>query len=72
MIAGGYTLHLYCDYCDTNQRSGSMVPDEFFAETGGECRKNARKRGWRLDWSAGLAKCPACVKTKKTEVLDHG
>lgn len=69
MIAGCYSLDLYCDYCDRNTCTGSNRPDKFNAETGGECRKNARKRGWRLDWSAGLAKCPACVKAKKTEIV---
>ena len=69
MIVGGYSLHLYCDYCNRNVGFSSNHPDEFAAETGGECRKQARKRGWQMDWSNGIAKCPTCVKTKKTEIV---
>lgn len=63
MIVGCYSLALYCD------GPGCLVRREgdgvFTAETGAECRREARKRGWRLNLRAGTALCPQCVKNGK-------
>jgi hypothetical protein len=45
MIVGCYTLHLYCDRGECAD-GGTYTPEEFTAEHGSECRKQARKRGW--------------------------
>ena len=64
MILGCYTLTLYCDVpgCKHNDSCGKWVPDEFTGESGGECRKAARKAGWQLLLRYGNATCPECCK----------
>ena len=67
MIVGCYTLNLYCDVpgCTYNNRGRGYEPDEFTGVTGGECRKAARKAGWRLWLVEGNACCPECNKAGK-------
>jgi hypothetical protein len=70
MMASGYSLHLYCD----NESAGDVVhdaaakpgehrygefPHQFTAETGGECRRDAKKDGW-LFTRDGKHYCPRC------------
>ena len=59
MIVGGYTLELYCDFCNRNY----FGPDEFINELGSICRKKAKKYGWIL--KGNKAKCPVCSKKDK-------
>lgn len=74
MEAGGYSLDLYCDvdativYDQTENRPRFFhiydeFPHKFFAETGPECRSEARKKGWifRQD---GTHRCPRCSGKK--------
>lgn len=61
MIAGCYTLDLYCDTpdCPTNYKHGAYNPVEFTDELGSVCRRRARKAGWKLG-SDGSCLCPKC------------
>lgn len=56
---GCYTLDCYCD-----RKSGAHCygefPHQFTAETGTSCRKQARKKGWRLDYRNDVFLCPKC------------
>lgn len=67
MIVGCYSLHLYCDAKDHVRvyREPGSAQAEFTAETGGECRRDARKLGWVLRMRSGRAICPACAKRTK-------
>jgi hypothetical protein len=63
VIVGGYTLDLYCDVMlEDWQHSYDYGKDQITGETGGECRRRARRIGWRLDLKSGTATCPTCVK----------
>lgn len=66
MRAGGYSLHLYCDNeaCPDRYPSGEYrdsPQEEFNAELGSECRRRARKRGWKM---GEIDLCPKCSKKK--------
>lgn len=67
MIVGGYVLHLYCDDPQHAERVGWQPQnhDEVIGEAGGECRRVARRRGWRLDLEHGTAVCPACTRAAR-------
>lgn len=71
MIVGCYSLDLYCDNpLETYFGQGATpigfhgfdeFPHQFIAETGENCRQQARKRGWKLDLQNHKAYCPRCV-----------
>lgn len=66
MIAGCYSLDLYCDNdSPSSVERGEHVyrefPHQYTAEHGSKCRSLARKAGWKLDIKNGLAICPKCV-----------
>lgn len=72
MEVGGYSLHLYCDQtlpiCYVGG-SHQPVPDgyheygefphEFVGQTGAECKKMARDKGWTFHRD-GKHSCPRC------------
>jgi len=68
MIVGAYSLHLYCDNGNSEpdcvgpkEISGHDYSDPGFAEftgqTEAECKKKARRRGWKFTRD-GRALCP--------------
>lgn len=65
MMAGCYTLHLYCD----NATPGDGVhefrefPHEYSDEMGTVCRAKARKAGWVIK-KDGTCLCPKCSGKK--------
>lgn len=65
MIAGGYSLHLYCDLEEV-KHPYKEFPHEFEGETRTGTARQARAAGWRLRFNTrekeGRAICPACVK----------
>lgn len=64
MIVGCYCLDLYCDNELAHTKNYATRREQFTAETGGECRQQARKRGWKLNITTGKAICPACMGSK--------
>lgn len=69
MIVGGYTLDLYCDdprHAERNPSKTTSLDAQFVGEGGGDCRNQARRKGWHLDLFKWTATCPACVKENKT------
>lgn len=66
MRVGGYSLDLYCDLVEV--KSGQVTdalghrynefPHEFYGQTGPECDRDARKRGWLISQKRTL--CPKC------------
>ena len=60
VLAGAYCLNLYCDH-ENDQHGFREFPHEFTSETGGECRREARARGWKIHRD-GTATCPKCTK----------
>lgn len=65
MIVGCYSLDLYCEKAAAGVHSHhphhvSGSPAQFTGETGGECRAQARKKGWHLDLANGRAICHKC------------
>jgi hypothetical protein len=66
MIVGCYDLNLYCDEPGHKPRPAQDGADaEYCAETGGECRRDARKAGWKLQMRNSRAICPTCAKQMK-------
>lgn len=63
MIAGCYTLDLYCDK-DNKNHSYNEFPHTYIAEKGSDCRRAARKDGWILTRD-NEAICPKCSKKRK-------
>lgn len=75
MQVGCYTLDLYCDNLEDESKhthgwyvvdpggAGSkQFPLQYTGETGGECRRRARKHGWKLARSEnGKDLCPRCT-----------
>lgn len=62
MEAGCYTINLYCDNdwahpCEPDQKTPSA---EYVGETGAECRKQAKRDGWKFHRD-GCHTCPECV-----------
>jgi hypothetical protein len=71
MQAACYSLDLYCDNEDEDPRQNpngkhgyDAFPYQYTGETGGECRKAARKEGWILN-KDGKDFCPRCSGKKK-------
>lgn len=69
---GCYTLHLYCDRgeeCWRRRPENREVrdrPDEIIGETASECRKKARKRGWKLKGAYRDGDvCPECAESEE-------
>lgn len=60
---GCYTLDLYCDHTNP-AHCWDEFPHQFLAETGGNCRKQAKARGWKLHRD-DTATCPKCMKRLK-------
>lgn len=65
MQVGGYTLHLYCDgsSCINEYTHSRYSAVELNGETAGNCRKQARRLGWKLS-AGGLGGpdlCPSCA-----------
>lgn len=68
MIAGCYSLDLYCENSDHKSRTWpdkhghawGEFPHQYTDERGSVCRAMARKAGWKLDRRAGTALCPKC------------
>jgi hypothetical protein len=62
--AGCYSLDLYCDREDeawpNGRHSFQEFPHQYTAETGGECRAQARKAGWLVGKKGSYAICPKC------------
>lgn len=63
MIAGAYSLHLYCDN-ESDDHAYKEFPHEYVDEFGSSCRRRARKAGWKL-YRDGRAICPKCNMKKK-------
>jgi hypothetical protein len=64
MIAGGYTLDLYCDRKNDRHKYDEF-PHIYVDEFGSTCRRKAREDGWILK-KDGAAICPKCSgKTPK-------
>lgn len=76
MIAGTYTLHLYCDNISDEEKhrggyydfdDGTKFPEEFVAD-GKDCyhsvRRMAKKAGWKLNRN-NTAICPKCNNLKQ-------
>ena len=71
MIAGGYTLDLYCDNAEPRKWGDALVdrfghkagdfPKQYFGELGATCRQQARRVGWLIG-KGGRALCPKCNK----------
>lgn len=61
MLAGCYTLDLYCD--NPECRNGRSGPDQYTAETGATCRRDARRVGWIISDAQQI--CPACSGKKR-------
>lgn len=61
MIASGYALDLYCEV--EGHRHGYQEGQACFTgETWGDCVKQARKKGWKINKRKRECICPACVK----------
>ncbi len=58
MIAGAYTLDLYCDK-KNSEHAYDEFPHIYVHEFGSTCRRFARKAGWLLGKN-GIAICPKC------------
>lgn len=66
MRVGGYALGLYCDnneivrgaVSDRHGHDFREFPHQFYAETGPQCDRQARKRGWLIGPDKQL--CPKC------------
>jgi hypothetical protein len=74
--AGAYTLDLYCDLritvediaggFDKNPNHGHReFPHQFVGDTYGECKKQAKKNGWKVGRWGEQDLCPKCAKAKK-------
>lgn len=61
---GCYSLDLYCRY-SFEGHAWDEFPHQFVGETGGQCRKQAKARGWRMHRD-GTATCPKCLRTLTT------
>lgn len=70
MIAGCYALDLYCrhqeaKFDNTHKLPGNLqwmsFPAQFTGQTEGECKKQARQRGWVFN-KDGEVTCPKCAK----------
>jgi hypothetical protein len=67
MIAGCYTLDLYCDTpgCPMGRCEDGAPPFQATDEKGSTCRKKARQAGWWLNNKSGAALCPSCAAKRR-------
>lgn len=65
VIAGAYTLHLYCEHCN---KFGEFV-SKFH---GGllQAARTAKEEGWRIDETYEHALCPDCKRKGWPERLE--
>lgn len=71
MMAACYDLRLECDAeggCNAGAY-GSREVAEWNFETGGACRRAARRAGWKFSMRTGLCLCPKCAKRGAKAVL---
>jgi hypothetical protein len=66
VIAGCYTLHLYCENYDPNVSGCNghrydEFPHQFYDELGSVCRPQAKRAGWSVNYKTGRAICPKCT-----------
>lgn len=75
MEVGGYSMHLYCDNTDQKWPDGKhgfeQFPEEFDAETRGQCVRAARQKGW-LFKKDGTHLCPKCSGKPTVKVTAGG
>jgi hypothetical protein len=72
MIAGAYTLDLYCEnnqpkhggFTDDFGHTFDEFPHTYVAQTRQECITQARKNGWLVNWHKDRALCPKCSKKR--------
>lgn len=67
MIAGCYSLDLYCenskpsqDWPDKHGHTWGSFPWQYADELGSVCRARARRAGWIINRKTGVALCPNC------------
>lgn len=60
MIVGGYSLHLYCDYPDDDWRHLDLGKVEIAGHNEADCKRQAKAKGWSLDFGLYKALCPGC------------
>lgn len=69
MIAGCYSLDLYCDKAKSGEFGTSSddaghafqeFPHQYTDELGSVCRSKARADGWIINLTEGTAICPKC------------
>lgn len=67
MIAGCYSLDLYCENYAINDgvHEYGEFPHVYTDEYGSRCRADARKDGWVLKLQEGKAICPKCTSHLK-------
>lgn len=78
MRVGGYSLDLYCDRLDVKHgevtdRFGhryNEFPHQFLAETGTQCDRAARAKGWHIGPHRVL--CPKCSGKRKPKTPTTG
>jgi len=67
--AGCYLLDLYCDQLkagpgDSTTQDGihgyAEFPHQFTGSTFGQCAKQAKAKGWRINQMKRTARCPKC------------
>ena len=65
MIAGCYSLDLYCEDAEGGPCPvpWNKFPDTFTGETWGQCVRQARRAGWRITRDR-RAYCPECSGKK--------
>ena len=72
MIVGGYSLHLYCDnvlHAFRHPDKVGSLDAEFAGHERADCRKDAKAKGWKLDFKKGTACCPKCQRLDKEDRL---
>ena len=83
MIVGGYSLDLYCvheklpvayqsraESCPPGHHWWDEFPHEYYGNTERECKRQARKSGWKF--INGDAVCPRCRRAPPSKGNDHG
>lgn len=65
MIAGCYTLDLYCDDNDEDgMHAYGEFPKQYTSEHGTKARRAARRNGWVINMVNGTAICPKHSRKK--------
>ena len=57
---GAYSFDAYCKY-ENDEHEWSEFPHSFIAETGGQARSQAKRKGWLIHRD-GTATCPKCAR----------